>query len=104
MLGSVSIPKAPREANVTLRVDADVLTWARTRALLGGTSVNRLIRDFLAEYAAIPLAWREGRPPPWTPEGKITEVMDPRGAGHRGAGRDPTREEPGDEVGLLRQG
>jgi hypothetical protein len=87
MLGFVSRPKGSREANVTLRVDADVLTWARTRALFAGTSVNTLIRQFLAEYAAVPPAWREGRPPPWTPEGKIVQVVDPVGAGHRAAGR-----------------
>jgi hypothetical protein len=78
-----------REANVTLRMDAEVLTWARARALFAGTSVNALIRRFLDEYAAVPAAWREGLPPPWTPEGRIVQVMDPVGAGHRAAGRDP---------------
>jgi hypothetical protein len=87
MLACVSRPKDPREANVTLRVEADVLTWVRTRALFAGTSVNTLIRDFLGEYAAVPPAWRESRPPPWTPEGRIVQVMDPQGAGHRAAGR-----------------
>jgi hypothetical protein len=87
MLGFVSRPKGSREANVTMRVDADVLTWARTRALFAGTSVNTLIRQFLAEYAAVPPAWPEGRPPPWTPEGKIVQVVDPLGAGYRAAGR-----------------
>jgi hypothetical protein len=95
MLACVSKPKDPREANVTLRVEADVLTWARTRALFAGTSVNTLIRDFLAEYAAVPPAWREGRPPPWTPEGRIVQVMDPRGAGHRAAGRIGSSEQVG---------
>jgi hypothetical protein len=89
----MSAPKAPHEANVTLRVDADVLTWARTRALFGGTSVNKLIRDFLEEYAAIPAAWRDGLPPPWTPEGRVVQVVDPRGAGHRAAGREDPREQ-----------
>jgi hypothetical protein len=88
----VSVPKAPREVNVTLRVDADVLTWARSRALFAGTSVNKLIRDFLAEYAAVPTAWLEGKPPPWTSEGRIMQVVDPRGAGHRAAGREDPRE------------
>jgi hypothetical protein len=95
MLGFVSRPKGSREANVTLRVDGDVLTWARTRALFAGTSVNTLIRQFLAEYAAVPSAWRDGRPPPWTPEGKIVQVVDPVGAGYRAAGRDPPPEQPG---------
>ena len=79
----MSPPGLPREANVTLRVEADVLTWARARALFGGTSVNALIRGFLAEYADVPARWRQGLPPPWTPEGRILPVMDPVGAGHR---------------------
>lgn len=83
----MSTPRPPREANVTLRVDADTLLWARARAMFGGTSVNALIRRFLDEYAAVPASWREGLPPPWTPEGKIRQVMDPVGAGLRAAGR-----------------
>ena len=89
----MSVPKAPREANVTLRIDADVLTWARSRALFAGTSVNKLIRDFLEEYAAVPTAWLDGQPPPWTPEGRLVQVVDPRGAGHRAAGREGPREQ-----------
>lgn len=68
-------------------MDADVLLWARARAFYGGTSVNALIRNFLREYAAVPDAWRAGLPPPWTPEGRIVEVMDPAGAGIRTAER-----------------
>lgn len=74
-----------RNANVTLRMDADVLLWARARAFYGGTSVNALIRTFLEEYAAVPEVWRAGLPPPWTPEARIVEVMDPAGAGIRAA-------------------
>jgi hypothetical protein len=77
----------PRNANVTLRLDADTLLWARARAFYGGTSVNALIRGFLEEYAAVPDAWRAGLPPPWTPEARIVEVMDPLGAGLRRAER-----------------
>jgi hypothetical protein len=83
----MSATKPPRQSNVTLRVDADTLTWARTRAMLARTSVNALIRRFLDEYAAVLAAWREGLPPPWTPGDRMTEVMDPVGAGHREAGR-----------------
>jgi hypothetical protein len=75
----------PRQANITLRVDLDTLMWVRARAGLGRTSVNALIRRFLDEYAAVPAAWREGLPPPWTPDGRMAEVMDPVGAGHRPA-------------------
>jgi hypothetical protein len=53
--------------------------------MLARTSVNALIRRFLDEYAAVPAAWREGLPPPWTPDGPMAEVVDPVGAGHRAA-------------------
>jgi len=82
-------PRIPRDTNVTLRVDADTLLWARARAWFGGTSVNELIRGFLAEYAAVPQRWRDGLGPPWTPENRIRPVMDPAGAGLRAPGADP---------------
>jgi hypothetical protein len=76
-----------RLVNVTVQVDEADLTWARTRALFAGTSVNRLIRTFLEEYAAVPQSFRDGLPPPWGPTGRaidtFAEVMDPRGAGDR---------------------
>jgi len=81
----VPTPRIPRVANVTLRIDADTLLWARTRAFFGGTSVNALIRAFLREYAAVPEAFLAGLPPPWTPEDRIRPVMDPVGAGLRAA-------------------
>ena len=68
-------------------MDADTLLWAGARAMFGGTSVNALIRGFLDQHAAVPALWREGMPPPWTPEGKIRQVMDPVGAGLRAAER-----------------
>ena len=79
-------PRVPHDTNVTLRVDADVLWWARARAWFGATSVNALVRDFLAEYAAVPDRWLQGLPPPWTAENRIRPVMDPVGAGKRAAG------------------
>ena len=57
--------REPHECNLTLRVDEDVVLWARMRALRSGTSVNRLVRRFLQDYAAVPRAWWEGLPPPW---------------------------------------
>jgi hypothetical protein len=81
-------PGAPRDTNLTLKVDPDVLLWARARAWFGGTSVNALIRGFLAEYAAVPERWLAGLPPPWTPEDRIRPVMDPEGAGRLVAGAD----------------
>lgn len=84
-------PRESRDANITLRVDADVLFWARARAWFGCTSVNALIRDFLTEYAAVPERWSAGLPPPWTAENRIRPVMDPVGAGLRTARADPAR-------------
>ena len=52
------------EGNLTLRVDQGVLLWARVRALQNGSNVNREIRRFLEEYAAVPRWWLEGRPEP----------------------------------------
>jgi hypothetical protein len=72
------------ETNITLRIDADVLLWARVRAGFAGTSVNRLVRAFLCEYAGVPDTFRAGE---WTPGRKAVEtfreVIDPTGAGHR---------------------
>lgn len=39
-------------ANLTLVIDDDVLKRARIRALEDGTSVNAVVRDQLARYAA----------------------------------------------------
>lgn len=80
-------PRPPRETNVTIRTDQDVLLWARARAFFGGTSLNAVVRRFLEEYAAVPARWAEGLPPPWTPQNQIRPVLDPTGAGHRAAGR-----------------
>jgi hypothetical protein len=53
------------DENVTFRLDPDVVTWARVRALLEGTSLNRAVARLLEEYARIPQWWLEGEPPPW---------------------------------------
>jgi predicted HicB family RNase H-like nuclease len=59
------------DENVTLRLDPDVVTWARVRALLEGTSMNRVVARLLADYARVPQRWLDGLPPPWDedPEG-----------------------------------
>ena len=81
----MSLPNGESETNITLRVDADVLLWARVRAGFAGTSVNALVRQFLLEYAAVPDAFRQHLP--WTSDKKAVEtfreVMDPNGAGDR---------------------
>jgi plasmid stability protein len=38
-------------ANLTLTIDPDLLRKARVRALEQGTSVNAVVRDYLAAYA-----------------------------------------------------
>jgi hypothetical protein len=58
------------DKNVTLRLDPDIVMWAGIRALTHGTSLNGVVRVFLEKYAAVPDAWWEGKPPPWTPGGR----------------------------------
>lgn len=43
-----------RFRNLTIRIDEQVLLWARMRSLFLGRSVNRLIVDYLEELADIP--------------------------------------------------
>lgn len=76
---------APRLENVTLKVDADALLWARTRALFAGTSINAVIRTFIDAYAAVPQRFKDGLPPPWT-EARYAyqvfrEIVEPAEAG-----------------------
>ncbi|MBS3966100.1 MAG: hypothetical protein KGZ60_02430 [Truepera sp.] len=40
-------------ANLTISVDEELLQRARLRALLEGTSVNAVLRDYLARYAGM---------------------------------------------------
>jgi hypothetical protein len=95
----VSRPKRPSETNITLRVDADVLLWARVRAGFAGTSVNALIRQFLDEYASVPARFLDGQA--WTVGARAVEtfreVIDPNGAGSRAreAGNRRTSRRPG---------
>ena len=51
--------------NLTITVDEDVLEWARIEAARRGTSVSRMVGDFMAEmqrredaYERAYLAWR----------------------------------------------
>jgi len=64
------------DANLTLRIDPDVVLWARMRGLRSGTSVNRVIRGFLEDYAAVPRGWWEGEPPPWRDSAGDDEPAD----------------------------
>ncbi len=60
-------------ANLTIRVDDDVVTWARMRALFEGTTVANKIRGWLEEYARVPEGWWDGVPPPWDSEDPAEE-------------------------------
>jgi hypothetical protein len=75
------------DVNLTLRMDPDLVMWSRLRAFRHGTSLNAVIRRFLETYAAVPEAWWEGKPPPWTPGNRSNagwEVGDPVPAGIEG--------------------
>jgi hypothetical protein len=54
-----------RPGNLTVRVDDDVVLWARMRALRERTTVGTKVRAWLEEYAQVPRGWWEGLPPPW---------------------------------------
>ena len=88
---------ADNEINITLRVNRDVLLWARVRAGFAGTSVNRLIRQFLTEYAAVHPNFRNPAGGPWVQHRPAVEVfrevMNPVGAGDRA--REALAREPG---------
>lgn len=45
------VTKSGRATNLTIKIDQLVLLQARYRALCERTSVNRLVRGFLEEYA-----------------------------------------------------
>ena len=40
-------------ANLTISIEEEILKRARIRALEEGTSVNALMRDYLADYASL---------------------------------------------------
>jgi hypothetical protein len=39
------------DENVILRLDPDIVLWARMRALMDGTSMNRVVARLFADYA-----------------------------------------------------
>ena len=45
------VTKSHRATNVTIKIDQLVLLQARYRALCDRTSVNKLVRQFIEEYA-----------------------------------------------------
>lgn len=55
----------PRTRNITLRVEDQVLLWARMRALMRGQSLNRIVNDFLEELADIPPDGKPSTRRPW---------------------------------------
>lgn len=65
--------------NVTLSIDADTVARARSLAESQGTSLNQVIRDYLAHYAATGPARTVGS--------RLTELLDAGAVGHSGGGR-----------------
>ena len=65
------------DANLTIRVDPDVVMWARVRALQRRTSISQVIRRSLEAYAGIPEGWKQGLPPPWEPVAEPDEILAP---------------------------
>lgn len=72
-------------ANLTLAIDEDLLRRARIRAIEEGTSVNAVVRDFLAAYA--------GRDEQVEAVTRFLQIARQSLAGRDGAGRTWTREE-----------
>ncbi len=72
-------------ANLTLVIDDELLQRARLRALAQGTSVNAVVREMLATYAADERVLRGRR--------RVAELARTSTAGRSGTGRRWTREE-----------
>jgi plasmid stability protein len=72
-------------ANLTLVIDDDLLQRARMRALAQGTSVNAVVREMLATYAADERVLHGRR--------RVAELARASTAGRSGAGRRWTRDE-----------
>lgn len=71
-------------ANLTLAIDEDLLRRARIRAIEQGTSVNAVVRDFLAAFA--------GRDEQVEAVARFLQIAAQSLAGRDGAGRTWTRE------------
>ena len=71
--------------NLTLAIDEDLLRRARIRALEDGTSVNSVVREFLAAYA--------GRGEQVTAVANFLAVAGQSEAGRDGAGRTWNRDD-----------
>lgn len=70
--------------NLTITVDDDVLEWARIEAARRGTSVSRMVGDFMAEmqrredaYERAYLAWRTDERS-WNAQGNAGNGAAPR--------------------------
>ena len=72
-------------ANLTLVIDDDLLQRARMRALAQGTSVNAVVREMLANYAADERVL-DGRR-------RVAELARSVSAGRASTGRNWTRDE-----------
>lgn len=79
-------------SNLTLTIDDDVLRKARIRALEEGTSVNAMVRRYLAGYA--------GRSAAEAAVGRFVERARDSSAGSGPGGRQWTRDELHDRAAL----
>lgn len=79
-------------SNLTLVIDDDVLRRARIRALEEGTSVNAVVRRYLAGYA--------GTSPAGEAMSRFVQRARDASAGSGPGGRAWTREELHDRAGL----
>jgi hypothetical protein len=72
-------------SNPTLSIEDDILRRARIRALEHGTSVNSVVRDFLASYAGVEDEIRA--------RASFVTLSESTSAGERTAGRSWRRED-----------
>ncbi|MGH2762802.1 MAG: hypothetical protein ACRDLD_09535 [Thermoleophilaceae bacterium] len=82
-------------SNLTLTIDAELLRRARIRALEQGTSVNAVVREYLASYA--------GRPDQTAARRRLLNLSDRTHAASRPGGREWRRDDLYEERAPMRQ-
>ena len=85
--------------NVTITVEDSVLEWARIEAARRGTSVSRMLGDFMAEmqrredaYERAYLAWRTDERT-WQAASQATKTVARSAAGKRSKGQKTSEQE-----------
>lgn len=82
--------------NVTLSVDPDTVARARALAEAQGTSLNQVIRDYLAQYAAGAQATSVGE--------RLTALIDAGAVGNSGGARFDREEIYAERLGRYDRG